>query len=249
MADVQVENGFIRIATDLLEALAKQPLPPNTMSVFLTIIRKTYGFNKTKDDISLSQFCIATGMKRPEVCRSLNRLAKMTMIGRTANAGVTTYWIIKDFDRWTLLAKQPQGVAKQPMSVGRTANASLAKQPHTIDNSTKDNITKDITYVRRAKARPKQPPDPELGELRTFFIETFKEKFTDPYAYTYGKDDSILKGILKTFGLEKAKEKISAFFSDESEFLKRSGYSVGVFKSQVNKYQTGKRKLEEWEII
>ena len=52
MAMPQVENGYTRIANELLEALAKIRIPGEARQVFDVIMRKTYGFRKS-DPIAL----------------------------------------------------------------------------------------------------------------------------------------------------------------------------------------------------
>jgi phage replication O-like protein O len=137
MADVQAENGYTRIANELLEALARIRINGEARQILDTIFRKTYGFNKTWDDISLSQFVLATDIQKSEVIRAINKLLLMNLIGKKANGILNSYCIIKDFEKWKPLAKKPT-LAKKPIIVGRNANLPLAETPHTIDNITKD---------------------------------------------------------------------------------------------------------------
>jgi len=57
----QREDGTRQINSYVLDALIRAQLPTTEMSVVLTIISKTWGFNKTTDAISTSQFVEATG--------------------------------------------------------------------------------------------------------------------------------------------------------------------------------------------
>ena len=52
----QLENGYTKIANELLEAIAAIRIPGEAMQVLLVIIRKTYGYCKKKDAISISLF-------------------------------------------------------------------------------------------------------------------------------------------------------------------------------------------------
>lgn len=141
MANPQKENGYTAISNEILDALIKTKINSDAWKLALFIIRKTYGFNKKQDMIALSQFVLATQLKKSVVCRGLNRLQSMNIIIRIANEECTIYRFNKDFDTWKPLAKLLT-LAKQQTTVSRTANESLAKQRHTKDNIQKTLLQK-----------------------------------------------------------------------------------------------------------
>ena len=100
MADPQVEDGFVRISNELLEALCKIKIPSEARRVLDVIFRKTYGFNKKEDEISLSQFNKATNILIPNVVRAIKTLKSMNLINKTKKYYITTYSIQKDCDKW-----------------------------------------------------------------------------------------------------------------------------------------------------
>ncbi|WP_084288457.1 replication protein [Desulfovermiculus halophilus] len=55
MASPQCENGYTRLANELLEALARTRLAGQEYQAVLAIVRKTYGFGKKSDKISYGQ--------------------------------------------------------------------------------------------------------------------------------------------------------------------------------------------------
>jgi len=69
MANPQKENGYTAIANEIMDALIKIRVPGEAMQILLVILRKTYGWNKRQDAISLSQFFKDTGMKKPSIIR------------------------------------------------------------------------------------------------------------------------------------------------------------------------------------
>lgn len=99
MANPQLENGYIRIASELFDALMRVSIPPASRCVFDAIIRKTYGFNKKKDVIPISQLMSMTGIPRSNVCRALDRLKHDGMIQRNEKS-VTG--IVKDWEKWKI---------------------------------------------------------------------------------------------------------------------------------------------------
>ena len=77
-----LENNFTQVPNDILEALARTHLSPYESNVILFIIRKTFGWNKTEDWISLSQIAEGTKIAKPNVCRTLNSLKRRNIIER-----------------------------------------------------------------------------------------------------------------------------------------------------------------------
>ncbi len=112
MANPQAENGHCDIANDIVEALAKIRIPGEAYQVLWFIFRKTYGWHKRYDSISLSQFEKGTGLKRSHVCRSIKKLVDLNIIYRgspnndtppSPNNGTTpiqVYGFQKDFELW-----------------------------------------------------------------------------------------------------------------------------------------------------
>lgn len=106
MASPQLQNGFVRLANEIYEALARYRIPGEARQVLDFILRKTYGWNKVDDLISLSQFATATGMKRSGVCRAINKLVHLNLIIKKDTSKGTLYRFNKDFDTWTQLTKK-----------------------------------------------------------------------------------------------------------------------------------------------
>lgn len=83
MASPQLENGYTMVANELLEALAKIKLCSYETRVLLFIIRKTYGWHKKTDWISLSQIAMGTDIRKPHVSRTINSLKSRNIIERS----------------------------------------------------------------------------------------------------------------------------------------------------------------------
>ena len=97
MANPQLENGYTRVANELLEALARINLCAYETRVLLVIIRKTYGWHKKTDWISLSQLTMSTGIRKAHVCRTINSLVARNIIMRDKNKHVG---LQKDHEKW-----------------------------------------------------------------------------------------------------------------------------------------------------
>lgn len=134
----QCEDGYTRIANELLEALCRTRVPGEAMQIFLVILRKTYGYKKKVDAIALSQFVTATGIVKTHVSRAIEKLVQMNMIVTQKGNGITvTYEINKHYDTWRPLPKKVT-LPKKVIKVTQKGNLPLPKK-----GTTKDNITKE----------------------------------------------------------------------------------------------------------
>ncbi len=70
----QLEDGYTRIANELVDYLCFCTLSTNETKVLFAILRKTYGFHKKNDYIALSQIALLTRLQRSHISRSLKNL-------------------------------------------------------------------------------------------------------------------------------------------------------------------------------
>lgn len=103
MANPQAENGFTKIANEILERLVNTPLLGAEFQVLLFIIRKTYGYNKKQDRISFTQFEKATGISRQTINKTIKNLVAKGMIVKIyLPEGNIGYSFIKDHEKWVV---------------------------------------------------------------------------------------------------------------------------------------------------
>jgi len=141
VARPQVENGFTRVANELLDALCRLHLPGNQWKVLHVIIRKTYGWNQVSDWISGSQITEMTGLHRSRVCEALKALQQRRIILRDGRR----VGIRKDYDAWLDVTQirdnEPvQNVTQNRAPVTQNRDRMLRKSRHTKD---KRHYTKD----------------------------------------------------------------------------------------------------------
>lgn len=145
MANPQVENGHVAIANEIYDALCRFRIPGEERQVLDVIIRKTYGWNKKEDAISLSQFVEMTGMNKPHIIMAIKGLLlkKVIIITENGNAPAKVYRFNKNYDEWKPLPKKVI-LPKTVISVTENSKASLPKTVPTKDTNTKTTITKTI---------------------------------------------------------------------------------------------------------
>lgn len=142
MSNPQLEDGYLKLANEIVKKFANYRIPGEEWQILWTIFNKTYGWNKKTDRISLSQFQEYTGLKKPNIIRAIkNLLSKKIIIIKNDNEIIKEYGFNKDFSQWKLLSKKII-VIKNDNSIIKNDNKSLSKMIPTKDNI-KDTITKD----------------------------------------------------------------------------------------------------------
>lgn len=144
MADVQIDDGYTKVANELLEAIMRINLSSYEFRVIMAIMRKTYGYCKKQDYISLSQLEEITGIKANNVCRTLKKLKAKNMI--LSNGHLTG--IQKDYDKWVIQTDTihlDNKTIYTDNKVIHTDNKKLSKQIDTKEK--KETYTKEIVYI------------------------------------------------------------------------------------------------------
>jgi phage replication O-like protein O len=103
MASPQLEKGYTKIANEILEKLAFAGINGSEYRILITVIRKTYGFNKKKDYISLTQFQKATIMDRKQAVETIKSLVGKRILLKEES----TYTFNKNWEEW-VVGKRPQ---------------------------------------------------------------------------------------------------------------------------------------------
>jgi phage replication O-like protein O len=176
MASPQKENGYTGIANEILERVVKTALLGSEYKILFFVLRKTYGYHKIEDKISLTQFEEGTELSRVTVVKSLkNLIIKNILIKRDQSI----YKFNKDYDSWVV------------------KTALLVKHN---DSSSKDRFTKigkaDYTHNRKKKIQKKDRslnyfsikdiPDNLNGEL------FYKNKY---FYVTHSLKNEMIKGL------------------------------------------------------
>ena len=247
MANPQKENGYTPIANEIMEALAKTRIPGEARQVLDVIIRKTYGFNKAEDLISLSQFVRATGLKRPNVVRAIQKLLEMNIIRRKykqyqkrySGIGNDTpvskvipatggsYELNKNYEKW-----QPSIKSDTPVS--KVIITPVSKAIHTKDNITKDNNTPSL-FEKSEPVATKKNEKPKLNGWASW-VDVNRE-YGRPDPAPVGPDLKAAK-IIAVNALDRndLENLFRMFLSDSDAFLAKQGHALRLMPGRINKY-------------
>lgn len=181
----QLENGYTAIANELYEVIAKWRFSSYEYRILTFIIRKTYGWNKKSDWISLSQFVEGTGIRDVHVCRTINLLIKQNVITKGGKKHQPEYSVQKHYSDWEKLPKGvrshhaitkggndelPKGVIPKGVNdITKGGNPALPK-----GGDTKDNIVTKATVTKASVAdAPPELPNPK--ETAVLFFQGVKD--------------------------------------------------------------------------
>ncbi|WP_218838256.1 replication protein [Bacillus sp. FJAT-45350] len=169
MANVQLENGFTKLANEILEELAKIKLSPTQYRLLFVIWRYTYGFNRKEHNMTLDFLSGATGCDARQIQRELKRLEGRKVIFQKIKSGSTRKISFnKDHDNW---------IGKT--AIGESANNSFGGIDNQEINKEKFKEKKDSTpYLEYKKHFGTLPP--KLAERFGYWIE--KSQFKEPEA-------------------------------------------------------------------
>lgn len=140
-----LDDGFTRIANELLEAVMHAGLSQHQLLVFMAVMRKTYGFNKKSDWVSNEQISELTGILPHKCSAAKSVLVKRGILTQTGRV----IGINKTVSEWSSLPVK--GTEKKPYlkkvnlpesgkkSLPESGNDYYPNQVNTKDKHTKDN--------------------------------------------------------------------------------------------------------------
>jgi len=252
MANPQTENGHVDIANELVDAFARIRISGLEMQCLWVIIRKTYGWKKKTDWIALGQFQDMTGMNQGNICRALRGLLDKNIIAKIDNRRGVSYGLQKNYRKWKPLSKKARGSQKRLLRVAKIDNLGSPKLTTTKDTITKDTITKDTIGGKK-----KSPPNPDVKVFIDYVFKSFQDKTGSKMHIDGKKDGTLIKALLKTYPINELTELWDIFISSTDVFIRKAGFSIGVFKSQVNKLVSQKNVQQKgtdktsgnWELL
>ena len=226
MPNPQIEDGYTKIANELLEALCKIRIPGQASQIFLTILRKTYGYQKKQDCISLAQFEFATGLPKNKICEALNKLEEMNLIIITekGNKLAKTFEINKTYKSWNPLPKKVT-LPKKGIIITEKGNNHYRKRVLQKKVS-KENITKEnYSSIFDETFWPMWPRKVDKANAEKAFVKACKKE--DP--------EIIIAGLKNQLDMFNKKEK--QFIPHASSWLNAERWKDEIEKPRaVNSY-------------
>jgi len=214
------DDGYTRIANELLEAVMSADLTARQLKIVLAVIRKTYGFGKKLDRITNTQIAAMTGIHHTHVCTAKNEMIAMNiLISSGSQIGVN-----KVVSEWNSCISQVSE------TLAKSANKSLAKVAN--DHSPSQLNTKE-TIQKKKEITPLPPSGVSTGEGKSSVrksvpyqavLEAYNEAAADRLPAAEALNDKRKRGIkrllneLKEPTVEAAGNYFNAFMNQAKPF-------------------------------
>lgn len=231
MASPQVKNGYTRIANDLLEKIMSSGLNGTEMSVVLFVIRKTYGFGKKEDAISISQFAKAIPVTRPAICNALKvlKVVKILLLVKKGNSAKRSnlYTFNKNYDEWQLV-KKSKLVKKSLHTKERLQKKDSLTENETKPQNIKSNKIKSFISEPAEGGEPESLNDP-AGEQKNNTRRDDINKMLEALKSTIGieafADSSIERnmarhciGLIRKIGPKEFRRRLEVIMRDKFHY-------------------------------
>lgn len=207
----QLEDGYVRIANELYDAILEKLSSYRHIKVVMAVIRKTYGYGKKEDDITISQLASLTGIHRNHVGATIKSLEQMRVINpvRAGQYGLVI-GINKHHGQWQKGEPKARGMATKTVAEECNQN-SCSAQPKQLLGATK---TVDLSNQNVAHNRQPQKTTPKDNSKRI-------AQSADCAASA--KTDAAFAEFWETFGHKKGKANAKEAFARE---FAKAGHSA-----------------------
>lgn len=153
----QLEDGYTRLANELFDAILAFPFSGRQLKVLMTVIRKTYGYNKKSDDMSASQIANVCRIARPHVVKTLGELAEMRVIHKQSGKFGSVVEINKRYGEWggtesvsrdtEMVLAESEESSIRPSTESVSPSTESVQVASTKSVHTKDNLPKDKKHM------------------------------------------------------------------------------------------------------
>jgi len=257
---------MLPVSYGLDEHLPKFGCNPLSMYFHLHFHKTIKGENRGKVYLSLQEIARHFKTNKENVRCQLNKLANMnhpmiTWSKKAKNQHETNEFIIlrdKNLNDFKKFSKVPSDTPDSKPSAVRYTLQQTKVPSDTPDSNLTATCQQPDSRISKSK-NPKKLQTPkdvydvydvkdvkdttsvvsETNIVFKYFCDKYKETFNKDYIASFAKDKAILKDLLKIIPLEEIKKTIDVFFSSTDNFILKSAYDVGIFRSQINKLIRG----------
>jgi len=262
MSSPQVENGYTRIANELLEAIFQYRCSGAQKDSILAVIRATYGFHKKSRAISTAYLAKLTGRHPKKVASDVADLIRrkvLTEVRPYAARTCRTLALNKNFDEWARKDESTKSLTVNENVDSESMKSLTVSQRKRRPN--KENILKKPLKAadsQNGSSAPNQPKESfeekkdrgsPVREFQTWWAEEYKRRFGVGYLFNYGKDGKLVKSMLKVCdgNLEELKQKATTFLESSDHFTGQAGHTIGVFYTRFNGLREATKKPSNGE--
>lgn len=187
-------------------------LSGSELKVLLVVCRKTIGFHKDTDSISISQIEEMAGISNRSAIDAVNALVEKNILMKDSKKGATSKYTL-DID----------GYEESSQAASEESSLELVKKVHT---------TSEESSQTKETLQKKETNDPRL--VTNIFWERYESVVGEKprWKEQYRK---MALGLLRSSSLETIRSAIEEYFEDP--WWKERGWDFGMFCSQFDKFR------------
>ena len=168
------------------------------LKCYLYVLRKTKGWNKEEDAISVSQFMKVTGLSNRKVIDACERLVELGLLEQKIGSNKIKVFSVKDYKT---SSSEESSLVKKVHSGSEESSLSVVKKVHTqnnnINNTTKNNNTSSSgkNFQPRTKAKKNVFSDDDLKAAEWIFhlIRKLNPSFKEPKFESWANDIRLMR--------------------------------------------------------
>jgi phage replication O-like protein O len=168
MANPQKELGHTSISNELFEAILRTPWTRAQYAVIFFIIRKTYGWGKKSDKISISQFARVLPYSKTTIIRTLKRLKTMNVAVQLKVGGgkknASEWALNKNYEDWQTVSLGVT-VTLQSSKLSHSSPQTVTRGLHTKETNTKETTKERILFFKKRKKEIMEA-DPSILDVK-----------------------------------------------------------------------------------
>jgi len=254
---VQVENGYTKIADELLEALMGvygHELTLAELRVMLAVIRYTYGFNRKEHKLSITYLAEKTGFSKRYMKKVIGDMIDKKLLivySDSTKTEARTLGINKNYWEWQVPKRNTHG-GELESTMGSREHQVNSEAPGELESTREGNseapqegncrapiINNNINNIDNIETdEVKETTDnfeiKNGKDAVVYFAKKFEEKFNVKYSANWGKDAKLMKELLETYGPELLAKMINIFLSEDDNWADKAGRTVGILKVRAN---------------
>jgi uncharacterized protein YdaU (DUF1376 family) len=117
--------------------------------------------------------------------------------------------------------------------------AGAMAKPMPDDSSSSSTSSSTLNKNKRISKSHCEMPNPCVKQFIDFYFISFKKRFSREPFIQGGKHGKMVKNMLKVLPLEEMKDLLIRFLVSDDPFIRRSGYTLEAFQSQIQKLKIG----------
>ncbi len=206
--------------------------------------------------VAVSVLCVKTGLERRTIYNARNELSqkgRITFKERKGNqsAMYSINWFY-DYSEEICSTKNAHSITYNP-SHNLTRNPSHNLTPLDLDLNRSKDLKRSTLALSKSRNKKDSvgvstnPPSPSpVTTLLKQYKELFKAKCNNEEpVINWGKDSKLIHDLLQVYKDQRLSQLLIDFFASEDEFVTKNGYTIGIFRSQINTLLMARVKAEK----